>query len=254
VTAAARQPKYLRIHADLRRRITAGEWPPGAALPAQRELSEAYQVTIMTLRQALQLLEDDGLIQSRHGQGTFVAPAGYAYELGPLRSFTQDLAAQGAQLQTRVLALRPVVPPPEVAARLGVPERGQALLVRRLRLLDGRPLILQSSYLPPELEHRIGREELARRSLYALLADAGRRVSRATETVRPVLLDPADARALHRAAGAPALHSHRLSFTDRDEPLLDDEALLPGDAVDITADRRADAVRLSYRLRPPDAP
>ena len=144
-TAEDRQPKYLRIHAELRDRITSGQWPAGTSLPAQRDLAAEFGVSIMTLRQALQLLADDGLIAARHGSGTYVA-ARYEYDLGHLRSFAADLAAQGAEIRTRLLAAEIITPADEVSARLGDP--GQVLRLRRLRLADGRPLIVQTSYLP----------------------------------------------------------------------------------------------------------
>ena len=144
-TAEDRQPKYLRIHAELRDRITSGQWPAGTSLPPQRDLAAEFGVSIMTLRQALQLLADDGLIAARHGSGTYVA-ARYDYDLGHLRSFAADLAAQGAEISTRLLATEIITPPEEVGARLGSP--GQVLRLRRLRLAGDRPLIVQTSYLP----------------------------------------------------------------------------------------------------------
>ena len=68
-TLRDRQPKYLTIHSDLRERIMSGQWSPGHPLPAQRELASEFGVSIMTVRQALQLLTDDGLIDTRHGSG-----------------------------------------------------------------------------------------------------------------------------------------------------------------------------------------
>ena len=95
-TAEDRQPKYLRIYADLRDRITSGRWPAGSSLPPQRDLAGEFGVSIMTLRQALQLLTDEGLVAARHGSGTYVA-ARYEYDLGHLRSFAADLAGQGTR-------------------------------------------------------------------------------------------------------------------------------------------------------------
>jgi GntR family transcriptional regulator len=142
-TADDRQPKYLRIHGALRDRITSGRWPAGSPLPSQRELAGEFGVSIMTLRQALQLLADDGLIDARHGSGTYVASR-YAYGLGHLRSFAADLAAQGARITTRLLAADTVAAPDDVGARLAA--AGRVLRLRRLRLADGRPVIVQTSW------------------------------------------------------------------------------------------------------------
>ena len=244
-TAAQRQPKYLRIHASLRDRITSGRWPAGSALPPQRELADEFGVSLMTLRQALQLLIDDGLIAARHGSGTYVA-ARYAYDLGHLRSFASDLAAQGAEITTRVLAADTVTPPEQVDARLGGPDA--VLRLRRLRLVGGAPLIVQTSYLPVPPAGHLDLAEVSRLGLYPVLAASGLAVAQANETIVPVTLGPHDARDLARPAGSPALLSHRVSLTAAGVPVVDDHALLPGDAVAVTANRTAERLEVHYTL------
>jgi len=246
-TADDRQPKYLRIYAELRDRISSGQWPAGSPLPAQRELAGEFGVSIMTLRQALQLLTDDGLVAARHGSGTYVA-ARYAYDLGHLRSFAADLADQGAEISTRLLATEIITPPPEVGARLGGP--GQVLQLRRLRLAADRPLIVQTSYLPLPLAGGLDPADLAQRGLYTVLADHGLAVTRAAETITPCVLGPLEAEDLARPAGRPALLSHRVSFTAAGLAVVDDHAVLPGDSVAITADRSAERLDVHYTLHP----
>ncbi len=243
--AGDRQPKYLRIHSNLRERITSGQWPPGSPLPSQRELADEFGVSIMTLRQAMQLLTDEGLIESRHGSGTF-ATAHYAYDLGHLRSFADDLTAQGAEITTRLLTAGTVTPTADIGARLGVP--GQVLRLRRLRLSGERPLIVQTSYLPAALAPVVQRENLSRRGLYTILAEHGQPITRASETISPATLSPADARDLARPPHSPALLSHRVSFTTTGVPIIDDHALLPGDSVAITANRTLHRLEVHYTL------
>jgi GntR family transcriptional regulator len=259
-TAGARLPKYLRLHDEMRERISSGHWPVGSSLPSQRDLADEFGVSIMTLRQALQLLADDGLIDTRHGSGTFVA-ARYSYDLGHLRSFAADLADQGAKVTTRLLAAHVVPPPEPVAARLGLP--GEVLRLRRLRLVGGRPLIVQTSYLPvplapePPAARRLLPDDIIRAvgpghlGLYALLADHGLEVTRASETITPVALVAHDARDLARPQGSPALLSHRLSITAAGFPVIDDHALLPGDSVAVTASRSPDRLEVRYTLTAP---
>ncbi len=244
-TADDRQPKYLRIHGALRDRITSGRWPAGSPLPSQRELAGEFSVSIMTLRQALQLLADDGLIDTRHGSGTYVASR-YAYGLGHLRSFAADLAAQGAQITTRLLAADTVAAPDDVGARLGA--AGQVLRLRRLRLANGRPVIVQTSYLPAQLAAALDPADLCRRGLYTVLAEHGRAIGRTSETITPAALSARDAHDLDRPEASPALLSHQVSFTTADLPVVDDHALLAGDSVAITANRAADHLDVHYTL------
>ena len=220
----------------------------------------------MTLRQAIQLLADDGLIAARHGSGTYVA-ARYEYDLGHLRSFAADLAAQGAGIATRLLAAETVTPDGEVSARLG--GASQVLRLRRLRLAGGRPLILQTSYLPLPLAAGLDPADLAGRGLYTVLAEhglaehglaehglAGHRlaVARAAETITPCVLGTLEAGYLERPAGSPALLSHRVSFTADGLAVVDDHAVLPGDSVAIAVNRSADRLDVHYSLRPGTLP
>lgn len=249
-SAAQRQPKYLQIHARLHDRITSGQWPAGSSLPSQRELADEFGVSLMTLRQALQLLIDDGLVDTRHGSGTYVA-ARYSYDLGHLRSFATDLAGQGAEISTRLLSAQTVAPPEPVGARLGGP--AVVLRLRRLRLVGGRPLILQTSYLPAPLLPgaligAIERGDPGQRGLYTLLAEHGLAVTRASETITPTALGQQDASELGRPAASLALLSHRISFTVTGDPVIDDHALLPGDSVAITANRSAEHLEVHYTL------
>lgn len=271
-TAVERQPKYLRIYTELRDRIASGAWPAGSPLPAQRELADEFGVSMMTLRQAVQLLADEGLVAARPGLGTYVTPQ-YAHDLGQLRGFGADLARPGAEVSSQLLASSVAVPPGPVAARLGSP--AQALHLRRLRLVAGRPVILQTSWLPVPLPGGLDPRTLITRpaepaepaapaepagplaragaGLYQALAEHGLAVARATETITPVLLDPEAARDLGRPAGSLALLSHRVSFTAAGDPVIDDHAVLPGDSVAITATRSAGEIAVAYTLTPPPA-
>jgi GntR family transcriptional regulator len=238
-------PKYLRIYRDLSDRITSGQWPAGHPLPSQQQLAAEFGVSVMTLRQALQLLADDGLVQTRHGAGTYVA-ARYAYDLGGLRSFAADLGTQDAGITTELLAAGPVQPPAGIAARLGV--SGQVLRLRRLRLSGGRPLIVQTSYLPAALTSVVSPENLGLRGLYTILAEHGLAIARADETITPAALGPRDARDLSRPRSSPALLSHRVSFTAAGRPVIDDYALLPAGSVAITVNRSPGHLEVHYTL------
>src|SRR5438093_612680 len=101
-----RVTRYHRIAESLRQRIVNGALRPGTRLDNQKKLARSFGVTLMTLRQALEVLERENLIARRHGLGTFVAAPSIDYDILQLRRFAGDLSAQGEHVTTRLLGGR----------------------------------------------------------------------------------------------------------------------------------------------------
>src|SRR5688572_941729 len=141
-----RVPRYHRIAEALREQIRQGEFLAGASLPNQRKLAKTFGVALMTLRQALELLEREHLIVRRHGLGTFVAAPSIDYDILQLRRFAGDLLAQGESVSTRLLGTRFASPDRRVADALGPGLGARVLVVERLRSVDGHPMSLQRSF------------------------------------------------------------------------------------------------------------
>jgi GntR family transcriptional regulator len=232
-----RVPRYHRIAESLRERIRNGEWPAGAPLPNQRRLARDFGVTLMTLRQALELLERDNLITRRHGLGTFVAAPSIDYEITKLRRFAGDLSAQGESVSTRVLAARPTVADRRVGTALGVGLRARVVMVERLRLVDERPMSLQRSFLPTRIGEEVLTSDLAETPLSQVLEfKLGIVIVRAREAVSAIRLGPREAGELGCPSGAPAFESERVSFDAAGQPVVFDRVFIPGDRFRITRD------------------
>src|SRR5262249_27315804 len=179
-----RTPRYHRIAQSLRQKIDGGLLVPGERLDNQRRLARQYGVTLMTLRQALELLERDGLITRRHGLGTFVASPTVDYDILHLRTFAGDLSAQGEPVATRFLRGEFVVADRFVARELGLRKGARVFVLERLRLVDGRPMSFQGSYLPASIGEDIAKIDLAVTPLrQALSFKLGIEITAAQETV-----------------------------------------------------------------------
>jgi GntR family transcriptional regulator len=240
-----RVPRYHRIAESLRERIRGGEWTAGAPLPNQRRLARDFGVTLMTLRQALELLERDHLITRRHGLGTFVAAPSIDYEINKLRRFAGDLSAQGESVSTRVLDARPAVADRRVSAALGVATRARVVVVERLRLVDDHPMSLQRSFLPARIGEEVLTSDLAETPLSQVLEfKLGIVIVRAREAVSAIRLGPREAGELGCPSGAPAFESERVSFDAAGQPVVFDRVFIPGDRFRITRD-------LHYDSQPP---
>jgi len=188
----------------------------------------------MTLRQALGLLEREKLIARRHGLGTFVAAPSIDYDILSLRRFAGDLTALGEQVTTRVLAARFGLADRRVAEALGLRPRARVFVLERLRLVDGHPMSLQRSFLPPALGEEVVKSDLVQTPLrQALEFKLGLTITRAREAVAAVRLGPREARELGCSAGVPAFESERVSFAGA-RPIVFDRVFIPGDRFRIT--------------------
>ena len=230
-----RVPRYQEIAEDLRTRIKRGDLAAGARLDTQRKLATAFRVTLMTLRQALEVLEREKLIERRHGLGTFVAAPSVDYDILQLRRFAGDLSAQGEQVTTRLLGSGFVGGERRVTSALGLGRGARLLVVERLRLIDDRPLSLQRSFLPARLGDEVVRADLALTPLAQILEyKLGITIARAREVVSAVRLGRREARVLHSAPGSPAFESERISCDAGGAPVVFDRVFIPGDRFRIT--------------------
>jgi GntR family transcriptional regulator len=245
-----RTPHYLRIYRELKRRIEAGSLRSGERLETQRALAQAFGVTVMTVRQALQLLEQEGLVVAQQGSGTFVAPKRVSYDMANLRSLAQEISEQGLPLTTRVLRHEFVSPHPRVVELLGLGPGEAVYLIERLRLIDGEPVVLQDSQLQPWLGETLADTDLTRVSLYDHLTDMlGIEIARAHETLRATSLKAAEASLLGEEPGAAALLSERLTYSGGGDVIIHDRALMAGDRLAVSADRFPSDISVGYRLR-----
>lgn len=241
-------PKYLRICRLMTEAIETGRLRPGDALPSQKEMAEHYGVTLMTLRQALRVLAENGHLRIEHGRGTFVADRPYRLPMDGLGSFARQVGA-GRVLRTELLSAEEVTAPDGVPARMGL--RGSRVFrLTRLRFVDEVPLVYSMSLLDPDLGRRLDLGAVRDGSLYdALAGQFGLVVERAVETFRAALVGEPESTWLRRAVGSPALVSSRLTYARNGTALVDDRAIMPGDGVVVSTERRTDHSDLQLRLQ-----
>ena len=192
----APDPLYQQIIEDLTDAIQAGRFEPHQRLPSEREFSEQYQVSRMTVRHALLSLAREGVIYTRVGKGTFVAEPKIDQQLRTLTGFTQDVTARGSRPASRVLSARVVPATPEVAAALRLPPQAEVVRLARLRLSDGLPLAIETTHLPFDRFSGLLAHDFAVESLYAVLENEYRVALTHAEQVLEAAVGDADESAL----------------------------------------------------------
>jgi GntR family transcriptional regulator len=208
-------PKYHQLARILRKKITDGEWEPQSAIPSERQLEQQYRISRPTIRQAIELLIREGYLYREHGRGTFVMPQKLQKGLLELTSFSEDLLKRGIKPGQVVRSLSREVPPEAIARKLDMPLDGRVLRIERIRLGDGIPIGLQTSYLALEPDQDISQAEMEQAgSLYKILQEKfGIIPWAADETLEVTLASPEEARLLQIEDGCPLLLNERVLWS-----------------------------------------
>lgn len=207
-------PVYYQFYEILRPQLGTEQFPSGSKLPTERVIAEAVGISRQTVRQAFSRLEREGLLFRRQGDGTYVAEPRVEGSLTFLMGFTHEISSRGLRVRSRVLDLRLVKPPAAVGEALGpTPPRDGAVMLRRVRSLDGIPATLETVWLPADLCEPLLTLNMTDRSLYATLRDQlGIEPKSGSERLTATLLDEFEASELDRRPGDAALLVERTSF------------------------------------------
>jgi GntR family transcriptional regulator len=211
--------RYQEIAESLRERISA--FGAGTLLPSEAELSGEFGVSRVTIRRALEVLRESGLVDSRQGFGWYVAAEPLRQRLGELATIEGQLAESGIHAERRVLEFAFVAAPARIAAVLTAE---QVLRVKRLNLADGEPFAVVTVWCPAELAQNISRRNVEQRPFYELL---GVPLRGATQTIGADGASATDAALLHVPLMSPVLRCERITTDTTGRPVLLSEHVFP---------------------------
>jgi GntR family transcriptional regulator len=233
-------PIFAQIRARLEGAIASGTLAVHQRIPSERQLSEQFGVSRMTVRQALDAMTHDGLLYSRAGRGTFVSDRKIIEQpLQHLTSFTQDMLARGMRPSSRVLDERTVHASFEMARLFGLAPTVEIVRLTRLRLADDEPLAIETVHIPAPYVPGLLDRDLGAESLYTVLKrEFGLNLVGARQTIEAAAPSPEEMGILAMDAPLPVLKISRLTFDANDRVVEYVRSVYRGDRYHLTVELR----------------
>lgn len=209
-------PKYHQLARLLRAQIIKGRLQPGDQIPTEENLCREHGLSRGTVRQAIHVLEQEGLVQREQGRGTFVAVPKPKQQRAffTLASFDEDMRRQGREPSTRVLVAERQAATPEVQERLQLRSGEEIFHIERLRLADNVPVAYEIRFLAIALCPELLQQDITHNSIHTLLIEHFHiPLVRTVHTVEVRLLSNFEASLLQTPPGSPAFYVDRLTYT-----------------------------------------
>ncbi|MEW6262729.1 MAG: GntR family transcriptional regulator [Thermodesulfobacteriota bacterium] len=214
------RPLYVQVAEVLEKRMEAGSLASGVLVPSELELIHRYGVSRTTVRQAIQRLEDKGLVLKVHGKGTFVAAFKRKNRLTAFRSVEPVLSERGLIVKNIILDLNDGASP-QWAVNLGFPMKDRVRVFKRLKMVEERPLALEMRVLPVEVADLLSEDDLVKRPFYDVLDTClETKIQHVTYSITGGVASVRLAQDMGVARGTPLVIRHGLYYTLFDQPIM----------------------------------
>ncbi|MEK5440371.1 MULTISPECIES: UTRA domain-containing protein [unclassified Fredinandcohnia] len=212
-------PIYFQIEQYIREKIDKKELKPGEMIPSEREFAEKYQISRMTVRQAITNLVNEGYLQRERGKGTFVAVKKFEKNVRGLTSFSEDMRSRGLEPGTKVLDFIVIEADSLIASKLQIEEGAKVYQIERLRLADQQPIAFEVFYMSEDLVPGLTKE-VAEHSIYRYVeSEIGLHLTSGVQELEATTAYKREAAALGIKVGAPVLYIQQISYLEGQQPL-----------------------------------
>ena len=202
---------YAQMIAVVKQKIISGQYKPGDVVDTELQLCADLGVSRSTVRQAFAQLEKDGYIIRLRGKGTFISKPKLKRSLNTLYNFTNEMEELNLKPSSVIIEFSRIKAPQKIQEPLQISSHDTVFKIKRLRLADGEPIILETAYIPERFCPDLKEEDLSR-SLYAAISQYNQSFPmEAQETYDAILLKEKDAVYLKCPPGSPAFQINRIS-------------------------------------------
>ena len=210
--------RYRQVADAIRRRIGAGEYSSGA-LETEAELGRTYEVSRITVRKALELLRDEGIVTSRKGSGWRVAVDPLRQVLGSFPTVEAALREDGHDFRRRILQFSYSPAPPDIARRLALDEGAEVLVVRRLNYADEHVFDLVTTWVPADVAGPLSRADVEAHGVYGSLRQHGVPIGEVLQTITAAIAGPEEAKLLGIHTDSPILVVEQMTTDPGGRPM-----------------------------------
>ncbi|MDY4610336.1 MAG: GntR family transcriptional regulator [Sphaerochaetaceae bacterium] len=222
-------PLYQQLKMILKDQIEQGEYQNGDILPAESRLMNQYEVSRITVRQALGDLTNEGYVVGKPGIGTVVVFEKINERLKSIKSFSEEMAQHGIIMSTELCEMSMISANKLIATKLCIDEESSCFHLVRIRSAKGLPMVYSHTYIPSSWNLPLD-ASLYRDSLYKYLTDTmGIVVAKATDTLEAVLAEEDISRCLKIEEGMPVFKRSRASVDPTGRPIEFTICYYPGD-------------------------
>lgn len=221
----AKTVKYEEIANILRDRIAEGVYPVDSLLPTQTELAKEFDASRMTIKKAVELLIIEGLVYSKQGNGTKVLNSSFwdkresQVRLNNFNGLSKDLEKDGRKLSSQVIRFAVAFPSQEVAERLQMDTNSPVYEIIRLRLLDGKPYVLEHTFMPCELVPSLSEEVLLSSVYHYLLQTLHLKFAGSYRNITAERSDAFDQQYLDCSEYDPVLQVEQVVYLENGRPI-----------------------------------
>ena len=212
-------PVYYQLKNDLTKKIANGVWKAGECISSERELCEIYEVSRMTIRQAIGELVQEGILTRKKGRGTFVCEQKVKQK--DMMSFTEIIKHIGKTLETKVVKFEIIDTPDDLQDIFMLDKLYE---IKRKRIVDNECIAVETVFIPVDYCGHIN-EEMLTGSLYKILEGFGYVINNSNSAINAVCADDEIKELLECEANSPVLKITSKTFTNTDKLLFLEEAL-----------------------------
>ncbi|UOF89091.1 GntR family transcriptional regulator [Fodinisporobacter ferrooxydans] len=210
---------YLQVKEILIDRIQNRVWPPNTLIPTEQELMQEFNVSRTTIRQAISILVQEGLLEKKQGKGTIVKTQQLVGSLGRLKGFAEEVMERGQIPHSQLLRAEFSGSLFDEKSMLQVTEDEKILVIERIRFADSTPIALERTCWPEKIGQILMKYDLQTAKFYQILEENNIFLKRAKEKISAINATIYEADVLGIRPGEALLEMSRLSFGLDDRPI-----------------------------------